>query len=90
MRRIALGDGVCDGNGDRDDSTTTAHARQTTPDEFKWNLAELFPTDAAWQAEKTRLAGDVCEGAGVHGHAGPVGDAAAAGARSASGAGQRR
>jgi oligoendopeptidase F len=32
--------------------------RQTTPDEFKWNLAEVFPTDAAWQTEKTRLAGE--------------------------------
>src|SRR4029453_19413491 len=32
--------------------------RQTTPDEFKWNLAELFPTDAAWQAEKTRQSGE--------------------------------
>jgi oligoendopeptidase F len=32
--------------------------RQTTPDEFKWNLAELFPSDAAWQTEKTRLSGE--------------------------------
>jgi oligoendopeptidase F len=32
--------------------------RQTTPDQFKWNLAELFPTDAAWEAEKTRLSGE--------------------------------
>ena len=32
--------------------------RQTTPDQFKWNPAELFPTDAAWEAEKTRLSGE--------------------------------
>src|SRR4029450_3026201 len=32
--------------------------RQTTPDEFKWNLTELFPSDAAWQTEKTRLSGE--------------------------------
>jgi oligoendopeptidase F len=32
--------------------------RQTTPDEFKWNLIELFPSDAAWQTEKTRLSGE--------------------------------
>ena len=29
--------------------------RETTPDQYKWNLAEIFATDEAWQAEKARL-----------------------------------
>src|SRR3954452_15434538 len=33
--------------------------RSQTPDKFKWNLAELYPTDAAWRAAKTKLAGDL-------------------------------
>ena len=32
--------------------------RQTTPDAFKWNLTEIFPTDEAWQAERTRLSAE--------------------------------
>src|SRR3954463_7323533 len=33
--------------------------RAQTPDKFKWNLAEIYPTDAAWRAAKTRLAADL-------------------------------
>jgi oligoendopeptidase F len=32
--------------------------RQATPEQYKWNLTEIFPTDEAWQAEKARLAGE--------------------------------
>ena len=30
--------------------------RSKIPDRFKWNLAEIYPTDAAWRAEKDRIA----------------------------------
>src|SRR4051812_36724759 len=33
--------------------------RSQTPDKFKWNLAEIYPTDAAWRAAKTKLAADL-------------------------------
>src|SRR5881394_2816857 len=33
--------------------------RSQTPDEFKWNLAEIYPSDAAWRTAKTKLAGDL-------------------------------
>ncbi|MCU1384553.1 MAG: oligopeptidase Metallo peptidase family [Acidobacteria bacterium] len=43
--------------------TVTAGAqtrdRSQTPDKYKWNLAEIYPSDAAWRAAKTRLAGEV-------------------------------
>ena len=26
--------------------------RATVPDKYKWNLADIYPTDAAWRAEK--------------------------------------
>ena len=29
--------------------------RARLPDKYKWNLADLFPSDAAWRAEKDRL-----------------------------------
>jgi oligoendopeptidase F len=29
--------------------------RSQTPDKYKWNLAEIYPTDAAWRAAKTKL-----------------------------------
>ena len=57
MRRIALGV-ACVVAMATGMTAQQPRTRQTTPDEFKWNLAELFPTDAAWQAEKTRLAGE--------------------------------
>ena len=33
--------------------------RSQTPGKFKWNLAEIFPTDAAWRSAKTKLAADL-------------------------------
>ena len=33
--------------------------RSQTPDKFKWNLSEIYPTDAAWRAAKTKLAADL-------------------------------
>ena len=33
--------------------------RSQTPDTFKWNLAEIYPTDAAWRAAKARLTADL-------------------------------
>src|SRR5882724_9370072 len=35
--------------------------RSQTPDKFKWNLAEMYPTDAAWRAAKTKLAADLTQ-----------------------------
>src|SRR3954447_16471105 len=43
--------------------TVTAGAqsrdRSQTPDKYKWNLAEIYPTDAAWRAAKKKLAKDL-------------------------------
>jgi oligoendopeptidase F len=33
--------------------------RAQTPDKFKWNLAEIYPNDAAWRAAKDQLAADL-------------------------------
>jgi hypothetical protein len=33
--------------------------REKIPDKYKWNLEDLYPTDAAWRAAKERLAGEV-------------------------------
>ena len=33
--------------------------RATVPDQYKWNLAELYPGDEAWQAERTRIEQDL-------------------------------
>ena len=43
--------------------TTGAQSRDRsqTPDKFKWNLAEIYPTDAAWRAAKTKLAADLTQ-----------------------------
>ena len=43
--------------------TVTAGAqsrdRSQTPDRYKWNLADIYPSEAAWRAAKTRLAADL-------------------------------
>jgi oligoendopeptidase F len=43
--------------------TVTAGAqsrdRSQTPDKFKWNLAEIYPSDAAWRAAKDKLSADL-------------------------------
>ena len=33
--------------------------RSQTPDKYKWNLAEIYPTDAAWRAAKDKLSADL-------------------------------
>jgi oligoendopeptidase F len=35
--------------------------RARIPDKYKWNLADLYPTEAAWRAEKDRFAADVAQ-----------------------------
>jgi oligoendopeptidase F len=43
--------------------TVTAAAqtrdRSQTPDRFKWNLSEIYPSDAAWRAAKEKLAAEL-------------------------------
>jgi len=43
--------------------TVTAGAqtrdRSQTPDKYKWNLAEIYPSDAAWRSAKDKLAADL-------------------------------
>jgi len=33
--------------------------RAQTPDKYKWNLAEIYPSDAAWRTAKAKLAADL-------------------------------
>src|SRR3954464_5500385 len=33
--------------------------RAKVPEQFKWNLADIYPSDAAWRAAKDKLAADV-------------------------------
>ena len=33
--------------------------RSQIPDQFKWNLADIYPTDAAWRAAKEKVAADI-------------------------------
>ena len=47
--------------------------RAQTPDKFKWNLADIYPSDAAWRAAKDKLAARPAEAAPVPGQAGLVG-----------------
>src|SRR5437868_10709506 len=43
--------------------TVTAGAqsrdRSQTPDKFKWNLTEIYPSDAAWRAAKDKLSAEL-------------------------------
>jgi oligoendopeptidase F len=43
--------------------TVTAGAqsrdRSQTPDKYKWNLADIYPSEAAWRAAKAKLAADL-------------------------------
>jgi oligoendopeptidase F len=43
--------------------TVTAGAqsrdRSQTPDKFKWNLTEIYPSDAAWRTAKAKLSADL-------------------------------
>ena len=33
--------------------------REKIPDKYKWNLADIYPTEAAWRAAKDRIAAEV-------------------------------
>lgn len=33
--------------------------RAQVPDQFKWNLSEIYPNDAAWRAAKDKIAADI-------------------------------
>lgn len=33
--------------------------RSDIPDQYKWNLADIYPSDTAWQAARERLAADI-------------------------------
>ena len=33
--------------------------RAKIPDQYKWNLADIYPSQAAWRAAKEKFAGDV-------------------------------
>src|SRR5437762_14333069 len=33
--------------------------RAKVPDRYKWNLADIYPDEAAWRAAKDKLAGDL-------------------------------
>ena len=49
--------------------------RSQVPDQFKWNLADIYPNDAAWRAAKERIAADVSQ---LKQHQGKLGTSAAA------------
>ncbi|MGH2505311.1 MAG: oligoendopeptidase F, partial [Ktedonobacterales bacterium] len=56
---------------------TTAHGlpkRADIPAELTWNLATIYPTDDAWEAEFTRVAGLI---PGIASYAGRLGESAA-------------
>jgi oligoendopeptidase F len=35
------------------------HNRSKIPDKYKWNLADIYPSDAAWRAAKDKLSADI-------------------------------
>ena len=41
--------------------TAQERDRATVPDQFKWNLADLYPTDAAWRAAKEKASAEVAQ-----------------------------
>ena len=62
-------------------TTTTTGAQNANaaasdgPDQISWNLGELYPSEAAWNAEKDRLEGEV---EGLASYRGKLGESAAA------------
>src|SRR5262249_12371190 len=48
--------------------------RSQTPDKYKWNLAELYRSDAAWRSAKEKLAADITS---LRAYQGKVGSSAA-------------
>ena len=47
--------------------------RAKIPDKYKWNLADIYPTDAAWRAAKDKLQAELPAARAVQGQAGVVG-----------------
>ena len=86
-RRLILGAGSGRGAEHRAGDARSARASRIG-DQYKWNLADLYPSDAAWRAEKDALAADARAGQGVCRHAGAVGVAAGQGAGRAGRAGE--
>jgi oligoendopeptidase F len=41
--------------------------RESIPEAYRWNLAELYPDDTAWAAEKERLAAEIPQASGFKG-----------------------
>ena len=41
------------------ESGAQSRDRAQIPDKYKWNLADIYPTDAAWRAAKDKLAADL-------------------------------
>lgn len=41
--------------------TVAAHERDRSkiPDKYKWNLADIYPSDSAWRAAKEKLAAEI-------------------------------
>jgi oligoendopeptidase F len=56
---------------------SAAHAaeRKDIPDKYKWNLADLYPSEAAWTAAKEDLARRIPTLGGHRGHLGSSGEA---------------
>jgi oligoendopeptidase F len=52
--------------------------RETTPEQYKWNLTDLYPNEAAWRAEKDRVAGTLAQAAPFVGTLGQSADRLAA------------
>ena len=40
-------------------ATAQERDRAKIPDKYKWNLADIYPTEAAWRAAKDKLAADL-------------------------------
>ena len=40
-------------------ATAQERDRSKIPDRLKWNLADIYPSDAAWRAAKDKLAADI-------------------------------
>jgi oligoendopeptidase F len=53
----------------------TARERAEIPEKYTWNLADLFPTEAAWRAARDELKGRVPKVAEHRGHLGDSADA---------------
>ena len=43
--------------------------RAKIPEKYKWNLAEIYPSDEAWRAAKDKLAAEIPRLRAVPGHA---------------------